>query len=314
MGLFDLFPQKPTVSDTVVNLNETPVKSSTEFKLQNSTPTTDIYGDPLMNRLADIYDCIHSAAEAMIREMVGMPKLSEKGILELELLFSSILSHDIDKNIILQSLLTGNDEFRKLDITNVLLAIDAYHNQYQYDILNIHVSKRVPLMEFAKAHGKLKIATFPKQDAFGNYKAPIFVKNNSEILKCHFAFWGENTDTSDFIVKNKNKIVVDLSTEGEYIFRHIDDINQRIDGFMKYIVFYAYKSSLDYHYSLSGYEIEDAIKDIKRGKANIVELPNTRIVHPSEFDETSNITPTVHHAFTEGIRALGVLSTSIGLV
>lgn len=306
--------QKPTVSDNIVKLNETHEKSPTEIKIQNSTPTKDIYGDPLMNRLDDIYDCIHSAAEDMIREMVGMPKLSEKGVLELELLFAAILSHDIDKNIVLQSLLTGNDEFRKLDITNVLLAIDSYHNQYQYDILNIHVSQRVPLMEFAKAHGKLKISTLPKQDTFGNYKVPIFVKNDSEILECHFAFWGENTHTPDFIVKNKNNIVVDLSTEGEYIFRHIDDINQRIDDFMKYITFYAYKSPLDYHTFLSGDEIEEAIKNIKRDKTNIVVVPSARIVHPSEFEETSNITTTVHYAFTGGTRALGVLSASIGLV
>lgn len=306
--------RSPMVSDNNVNSNETTLAGSTELNYQDSTPTTDIYGTPLMNRLADIYDCIHSAAENMIREMVGMPELSENGKLELELLFASILSHDTDKNIALQSLLAGNEKFRELDITKVLLAIDRYHNQYQYDILNINVSQRVPLMEFARSHGKLKIATLPKQDSFGNIKAPIFVKNDTEILECHFAFWGEGTDTPDYIIKNKNNIVVDLSPEGEYVFRHIDDINQRIDDFMKYIAFCVYKSPLEYHYYLSGDEIEEAIKDIKRSKSNVVILSSPRVVHPSEFEETSNIAPTIHYAFSEGLRTLDVLSASTGLV
>lgn len=83
---------------------------------------------------------------------------------------------------------------------------------------------------------------------------------------------------------------------------------------MKYIAFCVYKSPLEYHYYLSGDEIEEAIKDIKRSKTNVVILSSPRVVYPSEFDESSNITSTVLYAFTEGTRALGVLSGSIGLV
>lgn len=291
------------------NIEDTPT-SSTEFKLQSSTPTIDVYGTPLIERSTDIYDSIHSASEEIVKqlEMLGLPKPSEKGMVELELLFAGILSIDIDKNIVLQSILGGNAEFKKLDLTNILLSIDLYRKQYETEIIHSHLTDRVPLLDFAKTHGRLKIGNLPRPDKYGNNKALFFVKSENDILVCHFGFWGENTHTPDFVAQNKNNILIDISKNGEHIFRLKSDIEQDMEEFMKYIVFYVYTSPLDFHNSLSSEEIEDAIKGIKRGDSKIslayVEPGNPYLVNRTgilhyvkhALDEATDFFRDINHA------------------
>lgn len=308
-------PQKPIVSDTAIDLDDTPSKSSTEFKLQSSTPTSDIYGTKLINRVSDIYHCIHYASEHMAEQMVGLPKLSEKGILELDVLFAGILSHHIDSEIVFLSLIAGSKEFSYIPIRDLKTAMTSYRNQYEYCILCENVLKRVPLLEFAKSNGgKLKIMTSAQEDKFGNTKMPIFEQSNSQILKCAFGFWGDNTQTAEFIIANKNEIVIEIRKDGEYVFRLAREIKEDYNFFLKYIAFYTYTSPLNFHNAILGTKIEDAVKEIKRGKSNVIVMSDVHSVKPSDFEESSDIIPTIQYAFSEGVRFVETLAASNGLV
>lgn len=285
-----------------------------DFKIQSATPTTDIYGGKLMERLPDIYSCIHAAAEEMANQMVAMPKLGKNGMSELEIIFAGILSHNINQHIVIQALLHGNPKFFDIEASNLGGAMESYKSSYESQILCTHIKKRIPLMEFARSHGKLKLKDIDRPDKSGNLKAPIFVLSESEIITCRFYFFDKEEQTADYIVANKNDIYIDITQEGEYLFKLRRDINWWYDEFMKYIAYYIYVSPLNYHYYLHGDDIEDAIKDIKRGKTNVLVGTDITQVKASDFEENSNILSSISYALNEGIRTLDVLASSTGLI
>lgn len=297
-----------------VKQTESPKTISSEDKIQSATPSTDIYGGKLTDRLSDIYYCIHAAAEEMAKQMVAMPEPSEEGLLELEILFAGVISHYINQHIVIQALLSGNSKFFEIEASNLGGAMEHYKNSFESQILCTHIKERTPLLEFAKKNGKLKLIDLKGPDKGGYLKAPVFVSNNNDVIICRFYFFDKDEQTSDFIIANKNYIYIDRTDEDVYLFKLKRDIDWWYDEFMKYIAYYIYASPLNYHYYLHGDEIEEGIKNIKRGKTNVVVATDINKIKACDFEETSNILPSISYALNEGIRTLDVLASSTGLI
>ena len=298
----------------LIDTNNIVSNNKSQTDLRNSTPTTDIYGDKLMNRLSDIYFCIKSAAENFLNEMVGLPIPNVNGKLEIEILMAAVLAHDIDKNIVLQSLLSGNTKYNDLDITNILLSIDSYLKSYRKNILIYHLDKRVPLMEFAKVHGKLKIGVFNNSETSESFKAPIFVMEGSKNLYCGFVGFSEDEQTPTFISQNKNDIYVDVAKNGKYSFRLKRDIDNEFNIFIKEIAWYVYVSPLKFQYFIGEEELEEGLKNIKKKESNVMIVSNICNVNESDFDGITNIVPYISYAFNQGVYSLTSLASSLGLI
>lgn len=297
-----------------VKQTESPTTISSEYKIQSATPSTDIYGGKLTDRLSDIYYCIHAAAEEMAKQMVAMPEPSEEGLLELEILFAGVISHYINQHIVIQALLSGNSKFFEIEASNLGGAMEHYKNSFESQILCTQIKERTPLLEFAKKNGKLKLIDLKEPDKGGYLKAPVFVSNNNDVIICRFYFFDKDEQTSDFIIANKNYIYIDRTDEDVYLFKLKRDIDWWYDEFMKYIAYYIYASPLNYHYYLHGDKIEEGIKNIKRGKTNVVVATDINKIKACDFEETSNILPSISYALNEGIRTLDVLASSTGLI
>ena len=298
----------------LIDTNNVASNNKAQTDCRNSTPTTDIYGDKLMERLSDIYFCIKSAAENFLNEMVGLPIPNENGKLEIEILMAAVLAHDIDKNIVLQSLLSGNAKYNDLDITNILLSIDSYLKSYRKNILLYHLDKRVPLMEFAKAHGKLKIGVFNNSATSESFKAPLFVMEGSKNLYCGFVGFSEDEQTPAFISQNKNDIYVDVTKNEKFLFRLKRDIDNEFNIFIKEVAWYVYVSPLKYQYFIGEEELKEGLKNIKRKESNVIIVSNINNVKESDFDVTNNIVPYISYAFNQGVYSLTSLASSLGLI
>ena len=298
----------------LIATNDVVSQNKVQLDFQDSTPTIDIYGDKLIDRLSDIYSCIKSAAENFLNQMVGLPIPSEKGKLEIEILMAAVLAHDIDKNIILQSLLSGNVKYKDLDITNILLSIDSYLKSYRKNILLYHLDQRVPLMEFAKMHGKLKIGVFNNSDTGESYKAPLFVMEDSKKVFCGFVGFNEDEQTPTFISQNKSDIFVDVTKNGKYLFKLKRDINNEFNIFIKEIAWYIYVSPLKYNYFIGEEELQEGLKSIKRKDSNVIIVSDINKVKESDFHETSDIVPYISYAFNQGVYSLISLASSLGLI
>ena len=138
--------------------------------IQSASPTTDIYGTPISNRLKDVFNCIQEGADWMIKQLVQMPIVSVQGRMETEIIIASILALEIDKGLVIQSLLLGNPLYNNIGITRILAKIENYISLYKQNVNREYVKKSSPLLEFAKDKGKLKIADFKIPDAYGHPK------------------------------------------------------------------------------------------------------------------------------------------------
>ena len=283
--------------------------------IQKSTVTTDIYGDRLLDRLHDIYSCIHFGAEEMVSEMVNLPGVSEQGLMEIEIIMAAILSYRVEKGIVLQSLLAEKPAFHKVGLTNITKAMEGYLNEYRSVILEDDIKRRSTLLDFVKDHVKLKLATLIEHDEYGNKKAPIFVDNNANVTHCRFVLFDENEQNADFIIENKSSIIIDETKKGEYLFRHQRDLDWSFEYFMRLIAFYVYCSPLNYRHVLCGGEIEEGLAGIKRRATNVSVISDINNEIPkSDFEETSNICPDIHYALMEGVNCMVALAISTGLI
>lgn len=267
-----------------------------------------------MDRLDDIYSCIKSSAETFANQMVDWPKLSNRGIVETEILMAAVLADNIEKNIILQSLLNGNPYYSKLNITEILLAIDSYLNLYKANILFSDVVQRIPLLEFAKNNGKLQIGNFIDKKTGEEFKAGIFTQNDSTRLFCSMEDFNINEQTANFISQNKNEIYVDELKNGRYKFSIKHKISERKESFLKQIAWYIYVSPLNYKHSLNKDEIEDGLKQIKKVKSNVIIVSDINNVTEEDFNDTVDICPYIDYALYEGLRFMKGVAKSIGII
>ena len=269
----------------------------------------DIYGTNLQDRLSDIYSVIQGAATFMAEQMVNLPSISNEGKLEMELIMAGILSYRIEKHIILQALLANNPAFCNLSHTNILNAMDGYLADYEFLILR----KRYPLLDFAKTHGKLKLKHLTEPDKGGKLVAPLFVDDNN-ITLCRFVFFEDYELTPEFIVKNKSNILVEESSDGEYLFRLQWDLDSFYNDFMKLIAYYIYCSPLKYKNVLCGVEIDEGLTSIKRRATNTIVFYGEGEIRQSDLEETPNICPDISYALEQGVYSLNALGTSTGII
>ena len=278
--------------------------------LQKSILTTDGFSENSMHGLSDIYSCIKSTAETFIEQMTIFPKLSEKGKLEVEILMSAILSHYIDKNIVLQSLLSGNAKYKELDITEMLLLMDSYRKSYQSTILLEHLIKRVPLLEFCKTHGKLKLGHFKNCETNESFKAPLFVLEDSTNLICSFDSFKDEEQNANFVSANKYNIYVDVTKDGKHLFKLKRDIEHEMKFFLKQVIWHIYVSPLKYQYPLSEEMVDKGIKEIIIKKTNVVGISNINNVAEVDSDEYDITLQAVNN----GAKVLRTLASSLGFV
>lgn len=270
----------------------------------------DIYGTNLQDRLSDIYFVIHGAAAFMAEQMTNLSSISNEGKLEMEIIMAGILSYRIEKHIILQALLENNPAFSHLCQTSILNAMNGYLLDYEYLVLN---KKRYPLLDFAEKHGKLKLQHLTEPDKGGELIAPLFVDENN-ITLCRFAFLENYELTPEFIVKNKSNILVEESSDGEYLFRLQWDLDRFYNDFMKLIAYYIYCSPLNYKNVLCDVEIDEGLSNIKRKATNIIVFYKEGEIPQSDLEETPNICPDISYALEQGVYSLNALGISTGII
>lgn len=288
--------------------------ASNGIHFQEATPTTDIYGDKLLERLSDIYYSIHAGAENMVREMVNLPEVSKEGMMEIEILMAAILSKKIEESIVLQALLSGNPLLKKEELSKITEAMESYLYQYKSQVLHDDIKGRYPLLDFAKVHGKLKLCDFKNVNAVEITKYPLFIDENSKMTKCRFVWFEKNEETADFIVKNKTNIFVDETKDGEYLFRLKRDIDYDYNFFMKTIAYYIYQSPLKYKCFLDSEEIDRSLANVKRKTTNVIITSEVKTGGESAFEEKSEICSDINYAFNQGIYMLEGLASSAGLI
>ncbi len=272
-----------------------------QIVLRPSTPTTDIYGTPLANRLKDIFDCIQSSADWMTKQLIELPTLSIQGRMEAEIITASILANHIEIDLVVQSLLIGNPLYHNIGITCLMSKIKDYISLYNSDVKRDFVIESKPLLAFAAeekkiygAESKLKIAEFKQADKFGNYKLPVFIRPSETHLLCHFDWNDPDKHTPQYISSNKNNIIVERWRNGDYVFITNDEITRSYDSYFDRMAFYLFIEPLKYHASLSSYEI-------------IIGLETNKIT----FSSQNSI---VGYAYSEGKRVTEVGAASIGLI
>lgn len=287
--------------------------ASVNIQFQDST-TTDIYGQRLLKRLSDIYYCIHAGAEGMASQLFNLPKVSKEGMMEFEILMAAILSNQVEKGIVLQAMLSGNPSFNEVGLTDMSEAMELYLKQYRTQILRDDIKNRSSLLDFAKIHGQLKLATLEDEKTGEISKIPVFVDNNKNIIKCRFLFFAENEKTSDYIIKNKNSIFIDETKEGEYLFRLKRDLEYDYNFFMKIIAYNIYCSPLNYQNRISINKIDSQLAHIKRMPTNVIVAYDIKTVEDSAFHDISDICPYISYALYEGSRIMRALAVSLGII
>lgn len=288
--------------------------ASNDVHFQEASPTTDIYGGLLLERLSDIYYCIHAGAEEMVCQMINLPEVSKEGMMEIEILMAAILSNNIKISIVLQALLSGNPLFENLKLAKIIEAMESYLSQYKSQVLHNDIKERNSLLDFAKVHGKLKLIDFKNTNTGKITKYPLFVDANFKMIKCRFVCFEENEKTANFIVKNKNNIIVDETKDGEHLFRLKRDIDYDYNFFMKIIAYYVYYSPLKYEYFLDSEEIDKRLANIKKKTSNVIILSEVNDIRRAAFEETSEISPDISYAFDQGIYMLKGIAASEGLI
>lgn len=274
--------------------------ASENIVIRPSSPTTDIYGTPLANRLKDIFDCIQSSADWMTKQLIELPTLSIQGRMEAEIITASILANHIEIGIVVQSLLVGNPLYHTIGITCLTSKIKDYISLYNSDVERDFVLESKPLLVFAteekKLYGvesKLKIAEFKQPDRFGNNKLPVFIRSNENRLLCHFDWDDPEKQTPQYISSNKNNIIVEKWENGDYVFVNKDEINRSYHSYFDRMAFYLFIEPLKHHASLSPYEV-------------IIGLDTNKITFSSQ-------NPIIGYAYSEGKRVTEAGAASIGL-
>lgn len=299
-----------TEDNSLLNLKES-IMFATTIAFQKSTPITDMYGDHLQDRLSDLYSIISSASKKMTNQMINLPSISQEGKLETEIIMAGILSSSVDKKIILQALLANNPSYSSLYQTNILNAMARYVHDYEFLFLN---HRRIPLLEFQKNHGRLKLMQLTEPDKGGELKAPIFVDDKGNITRCRFAFFKNYETTPEFIIKNKSSILVEETLDNEYLFRLKYDLDRCYDDYMKLIAFNIYCSPLNYRNVLSSFDIEKGLASITRKATNVIVSYNINNISKSDFEKNSNICPDISYSFEQGVQTLFALGESLCLV
>lgn len=271
------------------------VTNYSELGIRSSTPTTDIYGDSLSNRLKDIFYCIQEGADWMIKQMADLPTVSVQGRMETEIIISSLLSKEIDEGLLIQSLLLGNPLYNNIGITLIQSKIRQYLELYEQDVQRSFVTKSYPLLDFATGKGKLKIADFKIPDNYGHSKCPVFILQDKKYLLCHFDFEFEDVfHTPDYITKNKTSIIVESRTSGDIVFVRKEDVRNLYDAYFDRMAYFIYCVPLTNPLNLSSSEIYSSLE-----KNRIPLSMNNAIVG---------------YAFSEGRRLAEGVAQSTGLI
>ena len=277
----------------------------------------DICSKNLADRLSDVYHCIKSAAEKVLSEMAvfAFPELSERSKLEIELMTAGILSHYIDKNIVLQSLLAKNSQSKNFEMATLMSRIDSYRIGYEQQILCTDISKRVPLIEFNKTNGgALKLWHRNTPDSSGNTKAPIFDMGDSKQIVCRFVFFDKEEQTAEFIIKNKNNIFVDITTSGEHLFQLKREIKWFINHFVKICTWNIFFSGIKFDSACWGDDIDRDLKTIKRDSLKVNILPADVSQEP-DFDRADNIVIIMRYIILEeGVNDLMREAINVNLI
>lgn len=283
-----------------------------DLQLRNSTPTTDIYGTKLVRRLPDIYDCIHYGAEEMEEHMSRFPKPSKEGHMEIELLMAAILSRQVEKGIVIQSLLLGDSDFNFVGITGISEMMDEYLNDYRKRFLHEGL-QRHSLKDFIKENGNLVLRQLKEPDQYGNIRIPIFKKNEIETVCCRFVCFEKSEQTVDFIRENFDHIIIDKTEDGEYLFRHQRDINWLFEESMKYVAYFIFCSPLNHKYNLTEQERDRELSAIKRQGPGVYILSGQRFVSSDDLGENADISPILNISVEEGAKRLELLAASFGI-
>ena len=284
------------------------------FRLQDSTPTTDIYGTRLVERLSDIYACIQDGAEDMENQMCcSFPKPSPEGRMEMEIIMAAILSREVEKGIVLQSLLAGNSSYNTVGLTNISEIMDARLKTYRFYVLEDYVQERHTLKELMKANDKLVLKGLKDPDESGNVVSPIFIKDGIEAIRCRFWYFEKKEQTAEFIRNNYSSIVVDKTIDGEYLFKQQRDIDSLFIDEMKYIAYDIYCAPLFHKSVLTSIERDQELGGIKRRASNVIILKGIQCLSAEEVKESSDIGLQVGYALQEGVRTMGVMTSSLGI-
>lgn len=289
----------------IISKSEDAANQSIENILEiDKIQTTDIGGDDLLRRLPDIYSCIKAGADYMVENIVGLPTVSDKGRMEIELLMAAILSYRLEKGIVTQSLLLGNPSFNSIGLTIISNAMEAYLNMYKHVIIKDGIKARYSYTEFYKSHNNIKLGQLKEKDKYGNTKAPIFYDDNSKMIVCHFSHFCDEEQTAEFISNNSASIIVDETNEGEYVFRLMKDIDNTYNHFLKYVAYYVYCSPLDYNHVLSDKAIQNELANIKLQDSNNSITYDIQSLSNNDSIKSSDIYPYIDCALEQGIYML----------
>lgn len=217
-------------------------QSADEDKTYEPTPTTDIYGDSLLNNTDSIYDLIKASSQWLFEQAHELPLPSEEGKLECQIIIASVAATRIEIGIVAQSLISGDRRFHNLGITYVLKKLEYYKEMYEKFVKQTYMVQKWPLLEFAKLKGKLKICDNPKALPGTNPKFPAFRDNADNVTVCSFGTFDDSQRTPEFIQQHKDDIIVKEYTNGRFVFwlKEYDRQNSDLfDDMLSYQIFCA---------------------------------------------------------------------------
>lgn len=286
------------------------------FSIKSATKTEDIYGGKLIERLDSIYFVIQDGVEEMMKWLIEYPNKksisikkndedvakmlyshpipSEKGKIECQIIMASLLTSNIDTEIVAKSLINGCSSLSIINLNTLVKMLEVYNHMYKTFVLMDYVKQQWTLTDFARKNGKLKIGTFNKPDKYGNLKRPVFINDKNEKIICQFNSFDENQQTANFIVSNQYNIFVQKRVNGDFEFVLKDNIDINRNNFFDFLLYKIYFTPLTYSYYIWR---DDIVKAIKR--LNI---------------SSNEINPVIEQAFNEGKKIMELIATSTGLI
>lgn len=252
-------------------------------------PQKDIYGTPLTERLKDIYSSIQYGLDTFCENLtlLGLPCLSQQGKQEVAIYLGAMLSLNIQKDIVIQSILQGDKSLNSLGIKFLDEKIDTYVSMYKSQILRDYVKQTWSLMDFARNNGKMKLASFEAPDSYGYTKRPAFCMENQSPLICHFAAFEKDNLTPAYIISHKNDIIVEERTNGDYVLRPMEDVSFFIECYVSYVAYHVFCHPLKYFYSLNYSDIDEEISKLPVSESRVSitykDMPNPSLKFYSLF-------------------------------
>lgn len=176
----------------------------------------DIYGTPFTEEsvLENIYSTIESGAEYMSENIDIYFQFVVQNKDEMTFCLAGAIRHLIDPIFTAYAIFLhyfkGESSYE-----TILGKVNQYANMFW----SFYYKRTYPLMAFAKKHGKMKIVPFTNSETGEPFKTCAFVDNSNNIILCYFGsidFSSEESQTADFIVKNKNHLAVVQTSNGTY--------------------------------------------------------------------------------------------------